>query len=59
MSNTEKWLEKYDIIWNEINTKPIFLNYYNSLNNITNNSNSNTSNSILTFIEYGNKIKNS
>ena len=57
MSNTEKWLEKYDIIWNEINTKPIFLNYYNSLNNITNNSNSNNSNSILTFIEYGNKIK--
>ena len=38
MSNTEKWLEKYDIIWNEINKKPIFLNYYNSLNNITNNS---------------------
>ena len=55
MSNTEKWLEKYDSIWNEINKKPIFLNYYDSLNNSTKSNNSN--NCILTFIEYGNKIK--
>ena len=55
MSNTEKWLKKYDSIWNEINKKPIFLNYYDSLNNSTNSNNSN--NCILTFIEYGNKIK--
>ena len=27
MSNTEKWLIKYDSIWNEINNKPIFQSY--------------------------------
>jgi len=50
MSNTEKWLKKYDIIWNEINNKSIFLSYLNSLHN--------SNNCITTFIEYGNKIKN-
>lgn len=49
MSNTEKWLIKYDSIWNEINNKPIFQSYLNSLENYET--------CIKAFIEYGNKIK--
>jgi hypothetical protein len=49
MSNTKIWLEKYDIIWNQINKKSIYLSYLNSLHN--------SENCISTFIEYGNKIK--
>ena len=49
MSTTEKWLEKYDNVWININKKSIFLTYLNSLHN--------SDNCILAFIEYGNKIK--
>ena len=49
MSSTEKWLEKYDNVWININKKSIFLTYLNSLHN--------SDNCILAFIEYGNKIK--
>tara|TARA_Y100000591_G_C21840373_1_gene705197 strand:+ start:684 stop:1175 length:492 start_codon:yes stop_codon:yes gene_type:complete len=50
MSNTEKWLIKYDSIWNEINNKPIFQSYLSSLEDYQV--------CIKAFIEYGNKIKN-
>ena len=49
MSNTEKWLIKYDSIWNEINNKPIFQSYLSSLEDYQV--------CIKAFIEYGNKIK--
>ena len=49
MSNTENWLKKYDKIWDEINKKPIFQTYLNSIENYDI--------CIKCFIEYGNKIK--
>jgi hypothetical protein len=49
MSNTNKWLQKYDKVWNEINKKSIYLTYYDSLHSYDH--------CIKAFIEYGNKIK--